>query len=272
LSEVIIKEEEEDVTLPPEAEVPIDSSPSQQVETVNTTMAGQPKTRVQPSGDRPELGTTTSSRVCVISTSQPRSGDISSSSRTPADIERDNWNTIGYMVTDQWYGEICSRLGEADTEGFASDKLRRLNRYFGPGSPIAEDAFSVSWSYRQVGYLWLNPPYDTDTVERMLQKIEADKAKAVVVLPHWPSRPWYRTMFRHCRNKYFIPAGETVFQMEDKKVCGPTKWPVWALYVEGDFWSQEDLPQLGDDGTWRSNTSSKRRRLKREYKKKQRRM
>lgn len=51
---------------------------------------------------------------------------------------------------------------------------------------ITVDAFTVCWSSY---YSYAFPPFSIIT--RVLQKIMTDKAEAVVVVPNWPTQPWF---------------------------------------------------------------------------------
>lgn len=59
--------------------------------------------------------------------------------------------------------------------------------------PLAKavDAFSLSWKNLQ---FYAFPPFSV--IPSMLQKILVDKARGVVVLPNWPSQPWYALLMR----------------------------------------------------------------------------
>ncbi len=65
-------------------------------------------------------------------------------------------------------------------DGFAQEGTAKCPRWWGPGSPHGEDAFSQSWNGEN---LWLNPPFSL--LDRLVQKIRDDQAHAILVIPEW---------------------------------------------------------------------------------------
>ena len=83
--------------------------------------------------------------------------------------------------------EILSVKPEIDL--FASRINCRLPQYvsFRPDpKAVAVNAFTLSWSNKR---FYAFPPFCV--IARMLHKINKDKATGIVVVPDWPSQPWY---------------------------------------------------------------------------------
>ena len=82
------------------------------------------------------------------------------------------------------------RWGQMPTvDRFATPSNRQLSRFnsrfHSPGCE-AVDAFTQQWN----GELnWLNPPWDE--LSRVLQTLRESGAAAYLVVPEWPSQPWW---------------------------------------------------------------------------------
>ena len=56
---------------------------------------------------------------------------------------------------------------------------------------MAVDAFTISWSQ----YLFYAfPPFSV--IMKTLQKIEQDEASGLMIVPHWPTQPWWPRLTR----------------------------------------------------------------------------
>ena len=51
---------------------------------------------------------------------------------------------------------------------------------------ISVDAFTIAWSNY---YFYAFPPFSI--ILRVLHKIQIDKAEGVLVVPWWPTQPWF---------------------------------------------------------------------------------
>ena len=72
----------------------------------------------------------------------------------------------------------------------------------------------------------MNPPYSR--MREVVGKIERDGARAILLVPHWPSEGWLQHIAPYVQKRYCYPAGTQVFEG-----TGPVRWPVWALLVNG---------------------------------------
>jgi hypothetical protein len=74
---------------------------------------------------------------------------------------------------------------------FAHSKNNKCPRYAALRGSLAGqaevwDAFSIRWS-NEIPYIF--PP--VQLIQNVLQKIQVERVTALVVLPHWPSQPWW---------------------------------------------------------------------------------
>lgn len=81
-----------------------------------------------------------------------------------------------------------------DVDLFASRLNKQMERYmsFRP-DPAAEvvDAFSVSWSGIN---FYAFPPFSV--IARLLQKVQREQSSGILVVPDWPTQPWYPVLMR----------------------------------------------------------------------------
>ena len=100
---------------------------------------------------------------------------------------------------------------------------RPHNCLFGP-FPGHPDAFNVSW--RQLGPLWANPPFDL--FPRVTSKIEEEGGHLVVICPGW--RRVLRALWRPSFRQYEFPPGQ-IFLFKGRYRQNPPSWTVWALFI-----------------------------------------
>ena len=93
------------------------------------------------------------------------------------------------MLNKVQFTEVVEYFGLPDIDLFASRLNAQLPRYITwQPDPSAEnvDAFTVDW-----GPLWFYafPPFCL--IPKCLQKIRADKATGLLVVPNWPTQSWF---------------------------------------------------------------------------------
>jgi hypothetical protein len=118
------------------------------------------------------------------------------SAQNPADY----WSRIFKDKADwQWRPAVAHRhmhkWGRRTVDLFASRGTALLSRYGSmvpdPGAEFA-DAFAISWAGEQA---WINPPWSK--VLQVLAKLEEEpSAEATLLLPHWPSQPWWPMLMK----------------------------------------------------------------------------
>ena len=178
-----------------------------------------------------------------------------------------HWVSERYAVRNGIINDILMRLQlpRPEVDVFADKKNKKMARWFGPGGEV-EDAFEVDWS--QQGLMWMNPPYSE--LGKTVRKIIKEKGSAIMVLPDWRSRTWWKDIQRFVVRRYWYPPGTKIFELEGSDFDAGTKWGVWAYYVdckEEHAGEDDDFIQPGKvyrcevlDGTHQDTTSSRRRR------------
>ena len=148
-------------------------------------------------------------------------------------------------------------------DAFADSELNLVERSWGPGSTEFEDARAAPWENEKL--VWANPPFTM--LKQFVEKIVASKAKVILICPHWPGRPYLPKALSMAVRKYLYPKGTKMFEERDGALAG-TKWPVWALLVDGAYKAEvppavyteevDDVPKL--------RTTSSRRSYRRKFK------
>ena len=95
-----------------------------------------------------------------------------------------------WSLNDDIFEIICERWGVPSIDLFASRLNHKLDRFVSwHHDPEAwfVNAFTMFWGDFQLIYVF--PPFRL--VGRVIRKIRADKANAILVAPRWPGHFWY---------------------------------------------------------------------------------
>ena len=139
------------------------------------------------------------------------------------------WSANEYAVQQTRVREIIEGLQVRPTvDAFSESTTARFERWWGPGSLEAEDAFEKLWTDE---LLWINPPFGL--YYRVLDKLVKDKAHAVLIMPEWPNQSFYTqakaleiaSMRFDCNSSFFETSGRPLPYL---------RWPVQAILVCGD--------------------------------------
>ena len=146
-----------------------------------------------------------------------------------------------YMLDPSCFEAVDKVWGPHTVDRFASEKTKQLPRfsskYLNPGCE-SFDAFTVSWSQENN---WLFPP--PYLIPRVLRHMQVGKEKGTLILPFWPSAPWWPLLvdksgiwkdFVSGSRKIlpysgiFIPGSLSSSQFAD----GIPKYQIWALRLD----------------------------------------
>ena len=109
-------------------------------------------------------------------------------------------DTASHNFTDatEWslhpdvFKKISGKLEHTDIDFFASDENYKVKPYASEllsVNAFSRDAFNCSWTNSN-GFFF--PPFCL--ASRVLKKMTYDKATGVIVLPRWPSQPWFTAL------------------------------------------------------------------------------
>jgi hypothetical protein len=117
------------------------------------------------------------------------------------------------------FSQITKKFGTPKFDLFASSQNYKCNRYaswkLDPYSEIV-DAFTFSW--HDINF-YAFPPFSL--VSKVLEKIISDKAKGIVVVPHWPSQAWYPLWSRLITSEKMFFGPDKFLLHSPFRICHP---------------------------------------------------
>jgi phage N-6-adenine-methyltransferase len=113
-------------------------------------------------------------------------------------------------MTPQWFVDQCaSRFGMFLVDVAATERNRRCDLWFGPGSALGEDALKIDWIVPSVDVVvdsaslnrWCNPPYGPPgTIPKWIAKAREQRDKhgirTLMLLLNDPSTAWCQDVKR----------------------------------------------------------------------------
>ena len=94
-----------------------------------------------------------------------------------------------WMLDPIIFSNLCSLWGTPSIDLFASRLNKQINDYVSylpdPDSTFI-DAFSIRWNF---DLCYLFPPFSV--IHPVLRKIKVNKAKAILIVPIWPTQSWW---------------------------------------------------------------------------------
>ena len=94
------------------------------------------------------------------------------------------------------FKKICDIFGRPEIDLFASRINKQVVRYFSwKPDPDAEavDALSENWKHL---FFYAFPPFNM--INRVLNKVERDDAKGIIVVPYWSTQSWFPKFVQMC--------------------------------------------------------------------------
>ena len=128
-----------------------------------------------------------------------------------------------------------SKFGECNIDLFASEKPNYLQVCFTRWKGWWYSyAFSMSWNSEEQA--WIKPP--VSLIDKVVNKIVVDKARALVVTPYLGQKPWFERLLRLCheqpvavdiQSNLYVPRSLANFQdMQRTPWRWMLMWPVSA--------------------------------------------
>lgn len=115
---------------------------------------------------------------------------IKSRDNCVADYEsRKTHPDIEWELSDWAFETLTCTFGYPNIDLFASRINKKCDTYISwhrDPDAIAIDSFTVSWSHY---FFYAFPPFSI--ILKTLRKIITDKAQGIMVVPLWPTQPWY---------------------------------------------------------------------------------
>lgn len=107
-----------------------------------------------------------------------------------------------WSLSEYAFNKICRVFGLPEIDLFASNTNHKCPVYVSwlpdPNS-AAIDAFTLSWENT---FFYIFPPFNM--LLRVIQKIIHDRAEGIVVVPWWPSQPWFPLFLKYKKGNHVI--------------------------------------------------------------------
>jgi hypothetical protein len=117
-----------------------------------------------------------------------------------------------WQLKPQVFEDLCRRFEfQPEIDWFATAINTQLPRYvarFYEPAAFEIDAFDSTWGDSK-GYFF--PPFCV--LHRVIAKIVADRARALLIHPHWPSQPWWPSLVHHRQSYHDLPAAASSLQL-----------------------------------------------------------
>ena len=115
---------------------------------------------------------------------------LAGSKNTEADaMSRQFKDNIEWMLDKSMFDRIVQKYGLPEVDLFASRLNNQLSTYVSwmpdPGAWVV-DAFTMHWGALK---FYAFPPFCL--IAKCLQKIKADNASGIMIVPNWPTQPWF---------------------------------------------------------------------------------
>jgi hypothetical protein len=151
------------------------------------------------------------------------------------------------------FHHICALYETPHVDIFASRLNRKVSRYYSwHPDPQAEavDAFTVSWTN---SFIYAFPPFSI--IPATLQKWRHDRAEGILLVPYWPTQPWFTEVARLLvRSPLLIPVRTGTLSLEhDPSRPHPMEGvlSLLACRCSGSAWRSETYRQQLYRPCWR---------------------
>lgn len=94
-----------------------------------------------------------------------------------------------FELSKEGFDKIVDNFGLPEIDLFASRSNAKCTKYIAwmlDPFAVAVDAFTVSWNHE---FFYAFPPFSI--ILKTLQKIKQEGSRGIVIVPNWPSQPWY---------------------------------------------------------------------------------
>lgn len=127
-----------------------------------------------------------------------------------------------WKLDETIFTHITNICGCPDIDMFASRLNYQLLPYVAwrpDPQAIAIDAFTVDWSKYSLIYAF--PPFSV--ISRVLQKIQMEQTEAIIVVPQWPTQPWYPHLIQMLvESPLILPKRDNLLHLPSKPdICHP---------------------------------------------------
>ena len=143
-------------------------------------------------------------------------------------------DNLEWMLDQTIFDQICKHFAKPSIDLFASRLNNQLDKYCAwqpDPNAIAIDSFTIDWSQFSCCYAFA--PFSI--IARTLQKLQAECVTAIVIVPHWPTQPWFGKLLQlMTRAPFKIPVNRKTLKLpHNPTAVHPLagRLTLWACYI-----------------------------------------
>ena len=165
-------------------------------------------------------------------------------------VEADRESRLGkkshseFMLNPWLFEKLQNTWGTIEIDLFASRINCQVGKYFSwkpdPGA-VAIDAFSQFWGNYETKYAF--PPFSI--IGKVLKKVREEQTELIIVVPIWPTQPWFSQILRMVIDCIFVFPRErkTLHQMQGLESLQKRPIHLMACKLSGNNCKIEDFHQ-----------------------------
>ena len=151
----------------------------------------------------------------------------------------DIFRTANYRIIMSIFDEILEFASNQgifpDIDAFSSRAHRRLPDYWSAHT----DAFDKYW---QDKILWINPPILH--ISRIIEKIFADEARGIILVPYWPEEDWFVSLAYIAIHWWDYPPDTCLFEDPRGEILPPALFPAFRVVLFDAFQALQEFSEL----------------------------
>ena len=145
-------------------------------------------------------------------------------------------DNLEWQLHPSRFRDICAKFGKPTIDLFASRLNCQVPRYCSwqpdPGA-IAVNSFTLDWRQFAPDLIYAFPPFSV--VAQTLQKMEAEAGPALIIVPHWPTQPWFGKLLQMMSRPPLVirTTPKTLRLVHNPQVPHPLagRLTLWACYI-----------------------------------------
>ena len=147
-----------------------------------------------------------------------------------------------FMLNPEIFERLQKIWGKVSIDLFASRMNFQVENYFSwkpdPGAK-AINALSQNWETIELGYAF--PPFSI--IGKVLKKVQEDQADIILIVPVWPTQPWFSKVLRLIIDCVFLlpRAKNTLIQMHGLESLTKKNLQLMACKLSGNIYKRKDF-------------------------------
>jgi hypothetical protein len=138
------------------------------------------------------------------------------------------WKSTEYHVLEERRRWVCENL-KPKREVFGG---RHPPHHKTKTWSVKDDAWAQDWGADE-DVKWVNPPFTDADIQRALDKIFTDQALAVMIVPIWDTKPWWKPLTQWALRGVEIPNDGPLYANAKGKPLPQRFWRTAAFLIDG---------------------------------------